>query len=196
MTISWPIANLRPGTITRQLLPKTTRGTSSLGGLIQRVSVPAHCWAIEYGNIVVSTSTDRLVWDNFEARLDGGSVPVLVQLSSMDVFGSSNGTASVAASAGDTTLVIERIGADPVLVGYHFSIGERLYRVSAVTSTVGDIFTVNIRPPLRDDVSISATINFLALACKCRLASDDEMKMTFNPARIGIGNVKFLEDPS
>lgn len=195
MTRAWPDTILKPAKITRHLQARTTAGTVSASGFTQRVAVPASAWVITYEGIVVATATQLLWWDLLPAESDGGANPILVPLiGEWQVAGVTAGTIA-AASAGATTVVITRVGAG-VLAGYHFSVGERLYRVIEQTSVASNDYTVKIRPPLREAVTGGAAVQFEKPVCRCRLASDDEMMAAIDPARLLIGNVKFLEDPT
>lgn len=192
MTIAWPSAVLKPSKITRHLAPRTTAGTTAASGFTQRVSVPAHAWVIEYDGIVVAGNEAIRTWDYIAAQLDGGSVPILVPLISEYNGGNIEGIVNATASAGSTSVVIYR----PIEIsaGYHFSIGEYLYRVASITSVSAPNYTLSIRPSLRQDVSSGVAASFISPICKCRLATDDEMRLDLDSARIGIGKVKFFED--
>lgn len=192
MTIQWPIETLIPAQITRRVAPRTTAGTVSASGFTQRVSAPAHAWVIEYAGIPVATAAQRAAWDATEALLDGGANAVLVYLPGEGA--DPDGTMQGDTTAGDVEVVINRT--EPVEAGSHFSIGERLYRVASVVDVDSDDYTVTIRPPLRSDVDNGSDVIFSTLACKCRLMTDDEMALQINSARVGFGNVKFVEDPS
>lgn len=193
-TQPWPLAYCRPATVRRHIAPRTTAGTVSASGFTQRNSVPAHAWVIEFDGIVLKDANDRYYWDQFEAYLDGGAVPVLVPLVSDYRPSLLDGQVSEGASAGETVITINSFFAIPV--GQHFSIGERLYRVSSVGSPAGDDYPVTIRPPLREDILLGDPVVFSLPVCRCRLASDDEMALEIDVIGIGRGKVKFVEDPN
>jgi hypothetical protein len=189
---AWPITILSPSKIIRQLAARTTAGTVALSGFTQRVSSAAQAWVITYDGIVVATRPQLLQWDAFEAYLEGGANPILVSLMS-EGNGTTPGLTFGASSVGDTVITIVRPTA--IDQGSHFSIGERLYRVVVVTDIVGDNYTLEIRPPVREDLTNATIVDFATPVCKCRLATDDEMILELDSARIGTGKVKFVEDP-
>lgn len=194
MTIQWPDDYLRPAKITRHLAPRTTAGTVSASGFTQRVSVPAHAWTISYDGIVIRDSADLRAWDSLAGLLDGGAVPILVPLLGEDTGGPDEGIIIDSVSAGATRISIGR--SVPVWNGYHCQIAEHLYRVVSTYSVVGQTYDVQIRPPLRQNFAFGAQVFFFKPACKCRLATDDEMVLELDSARIGVGKVRFVEDPS
>jgi hypothetical protein len=220
MTVSWPIATLRPRQLTSHIAARTTAGTTSASGFTQRVASPAQGWIIKYEGIVLSTAAQHRAWRALAGALDGGANPLLVYIVEQDrlllaspfdddtMFGdgtgwdevvASTGTTVGSASAGDTTVTIHLDQIDPpILPGHYFSIigPARLYLITAVIDDTGGDFEVTIRPPLRDDLPGGTTVDFRNLVCKCRLASDNEMMLSLDPAGIGTGNVSFIEDPS
>ncbi len=191
----WPIAYLRPRSITRHIAPRTTAGTVSTAGFTQRVSVPIHSWLITYHDILVGTAEQLRVWDAYEAYLDGGSRPILVQLIGDATTSTPDGTAVGASVVGATTMTVQRIGA-AIVPGAHFSIQERLYRLFGVTALGSDQYSFSFVPPLRDAHADAWPIWFNSLHCRCRLATDDEMTLQIDPARMGTATVRFVEDPS
>lgn len=192
--LSWPSANLRPAKVTRTVAPRTTAGTVSASGFTQRVSVPVHAWKITFDGILIGSTADLRAWDALAGALDGGANPILVPL-----IGDGNppdGWAVSNAAIGATSIVITRT--QPILAGMHFShsLGG-LYRVISVDAVAGSDYTLTIRPPIRHgDFGIGDTANFTTPQCKCRLATDDEMILEIDPARIGTGKVNFVEDPN
>lgn len=193
MTVFWPHTILRPRDITRQYLARTTAGTVAASGFTQRVASPAGAWRIDYDGIVIGTAVELRAWDAFEAGLDGGAVAVYVPLIG-EGQGTVDGALVGAHSQGSTTMVIRRIG-DIIGTGYHVTVGDgRLHRVISVTVSVND-YTCAIRPPLRADYPDAEVVEIDTPFCKCRLASDDVMRLTVTPGRIAVGSAKFLEDP-
>lgn len=195
MTEPWPVSVLKPRNVTRHLAPRTTAGTVSASGFTQRVSVPAQAWVITYEGILVATEEQVRLWDSFGTYLEGGAVPVLVQLVGDPGTPGPDGVAVGDAAAGVVSLRVSRVGA-AVLAGQHFTIGERLYRVLGVTVFGGDQYDLFFRPPLREPSLNGYLVSFNNLLVKCRLATDDEMILKLEPGRIGVGNVRFFEDPT
>lgn len=193
MTDTWPIDILSPRQITRHVAPRTTAGTVAVSGFTQRVSVPAHAWIIEYAGITVGTAAQLREWDRVAAALDGGAESLFVPLVGEEQD-ATQGVIDGNWAAGATTINMRR--AVVILAGYHFSIGGRLYRVARVVSITDDNHTLEIRPPLRDALFHDQQASFAVLLCKCRLATDDEMRLTLDPARIGVGNIRWFEDPN
>ena len=194
MTEFWPIAYLMPRNVTRHLLPRTTAGTVATSGFTQRVSVAAHAWVITYEGILVHTEEQIRVWDAYEAYIEGGSVPILVPLIG-DVHGTTDGVTVAAYPAGAAVMQIYR-ELPGVQAGWHFSIGERLYRCFGVTPLPSNNYQFSFRPPLREAVPFATPVTFTNLYCKCRLGSDDEMTLKLEPGRMGTADVRFFEDPN
>jgi hypothetical protein len=216
MTLQWPIATLRPRNITRHIAARTTAGTTAASGFTQRVATPAQAWVIKYDGILLATKAQILAWGALAAALDGGANPILVPLvegdrivrptpfddgtefgdgTSFDDLGGASGTISGGASAGDTEIDVAMPAGVTIEPGEHFTIGERLYRVVVVVGEVADVWTLNIRPPIREDASGGTVVSWGTLWVKCRLASDDQMMMPLDPAGMGVGTVAFVEDP-
>lgn len=193
-TRAWPDTILKPAKITRHIAARTLAGTVAASGFTQRVALPASAWVITYEGIVVASAEQWLWWDLLEAESDGGANPMLVPLIG-EVAGSTAGVTFGTGTAGGTQIGITRVGV-PVLAGHHFSIGERLYRVWQIAGTSGDDYTVKIRPPLREDVPAASAVEFAKPVCRCRLATDDEMALARDSAQIGVGAIKFVEDPT
>lgn len=190
----WPHLTLRPRDITRQYLARTTSGTVSASGFTQRVASPAGSWRIDYDGIVISSVPELRTWDSLEVGLDGGAVAIYVPLIA-EGQGTVDGVLVGAHAAGSTTMVIRRVG-DVITAGYHVTVGDgRLHRVVSCTVSVND-YTCDVRPPLRADYPDAQNVEIDTPTCKCRLASDDAMRLTVTPGRIAIGSVRFLEDPN
>ncbi len=190
----WPYTFLKPTTITRHLAPRTTVGTVAISGFTQRVSPGAHAWNIQYGNILIWTAEQLRWWDYIAGILDGGANPVYVYLLGEDNGGSVNGTVPSAQGVGSTSITLSR--SVPILAGHHFSIDQHLYRVIGASPTSGSEYAVTIRPPLRANITVGGTAFFINPVCKMRLATDDEMMLELDPARMGTQTVKFVEDPN
>jgi hypothetical protein len=194
MTLLWPVSALRPAKVVRHLAPRTTAGTVSASGFTQRVSVPAHAWTIQYEGIAITNDHDLRTWDWVSGLLDGGATPVLVPLIGEYSGGEDNGQVAANANAGATVITINRTSA--ILAGYHFQLGEHLYRVASLGTVAGADYQVQIRPALRQDIALGWFAVFLNPACKCRLATDDEMLLELDAMRYGVGKVRFVEDPT
>ncbi|MDB5620764.1 hypothetical protein [Tardiphaga sp.] len=79
---------------------------------------------------------------------------------------------AAAASAIDTELTIAMVKGSAPQPGHLFSIGPRLY---AIESVAGDgPYDLTIWPWLREDVAISAAVNFTSPVCKMRFQTDNE----------------------
>src|SRR6185503_12450243 len=157
--IYWPHTILRPGRITRHIAARTIAGTVAASGFTQRVSVPAHSWVIQYDNIVVATAEQLRWWDYVSGVLDGGANSVFVPLLAEDNGGAVNGSVVTLASTGASAITLSR--SVPILAGYHFSVGEYLFRVIGATPAGGSTYSLTIRPPLRNGVVAGATAYFV-----------------------------------
>jgi len=77
--------------------------------------------------------------------------------------------------------------------GMHFSIGNRAYRIRAVTNVAGTVVTCNIRPGLREAVSAGAVVNFTSPVCEMRLTSDDQGRAGLDMWKFAAPSFEFVE---
>lgn len=196
MTEFWPHLVLKPANITRQLAARSTAGTVATSGFTQAVAVPAAAWRIRYERIVIDTAAQLRAWDRLEGLLEGRANAIYVPLVGEDQ-GTVDGALVGAHAAQSTSVVIARVG-EAILAGYHFSIGDgRLHRVIDVTGPVGNNYTCEIRPWLRDSYSDAAAVELTMPACKCRLLDDDQMRLSVTPGRLAIADaIEWIEDPN
>lgn len=106
------------------------------------------------------------------------------------------------ADAGDlrtTSLELSIDFAGDIEPGQHFSIdhitkGNRLYRIKTAAYKSDTEITVTFTPPLREAIAANTRIEFDRPVCQCKLASDQEMSLTLQPAQYGFSSVSFIED--
>lgn len=106
------------------------------------------------------------------------------------VIDATAGTASAGATSLDITM---NYGSEPES-GQFFSVGERLYQIVTVDDSAAPLYTCTVTPPLREAIAADATCDFDNPACRMRLASAGEMKLTLASARFGSPTVNFIED--
>ncbi len=100
---------------------------------------------------------------------------------------------------GATTIVIDVTVGELLRGGEHFTLDhptreERIYRVVKVTSAVGTVQTVQIRPPLREATTDGMVVDFDRPRCVMRLATPDSMALPLQLGRFGTGlSVSFVE---
>jgi hypothetical protein len=98
-----------------------------------------------------------------------------------------------------TSLDLSIVFSGDIEPGQHFSIdhttkGNRLYRIKTATYTSSSEVSLTFNPPLREAVTTGTKIEFDRPVCQCKLASDQEMSLTLQPAQYGFPSVGFIED--
>jgi len=99
-------------------------------------------------------------------------------------------------AAGAVTVNMQAAAIGDVQAGQHFSIDERLYRITGVTDNGGGNFDLSIWPPLRKAIAVGDWMEFDDPTCRMRLASDQEMNLDLQSRRFGNPTVRFVEDLS
>jgi len=95
---------------------------------------------------------------------------------------------------GATTASIAINVARLIQPGQHFSIGERLYRLKAVSYTDDKEADINFWPPARDAASVGDNLEMDCPVCRMKLATDSEMDVELAQLAFATPTVNFLED--
>lgn len=222
--LRFPIDALRPRNIAVNLAPRTLGGASSLSGFTQVISPDAGVWRIDFESIAIRNAghiqTFRVVALRCEGRLNPLLVPVCegrrqpwpvggvlvedIPHSDKALFSDQTGyfqptiQAKLAADLlrGATEAEISIINGSELLPGHFFSIGDRLYQVRTVEDTEYDIYSITFLPPAREDASLDDPVELQRPVCKCRLMTDDAMRLSLELNRFGSPSVSFIEDTS
>ncbi len=224
MTAIWPIDTLPPRHIQADPVGVSISGTAAISGFVQATASDAGAWLVRLGEFPVLTKQKVLLWRSLAALFDGRLNPVLVQIADHDrppfpgseiIAGSiahSDGTlfsddtgyhqpliiVDVQANAAlrATQIQLNAISASDLLSGQRFSIGERFYEIKKIVSKVGNIYTVDLRIPLREAIVAGQRAEFDRPVCKLRLASDDQMNLPLDFNRWGFPSITLFEDVS
>lgn len=179
-------------------------------------------WSIEFGAAILNARDNMMTWRALEAALDNGAAPIIVPLGdrrNQPIVSKAPGTVAFsdlslfddatswtplevdAVTNADASLRATRISFTytglPLIGGEHFSIlhavwGWRLYRIIRIISLVGDVYTVDIRTPLRAAVASGTPLNFESPRCVCRV--DGDITALLDMLRFGTGGpAKFIE---
>lgn len=98
-----------------------------------------------------------------------------------------------AASAGASSVVIDLVDGQALEPGHVFGVGEdRAYKIKTV-SAVGSVYTCTIAPTLRAAITADTPARFDVPRVKCRLASDDSMRLVRDLGRFGSADIEFIE---
>lgn len=224
IVINWPRTLFVPRECNPDIEPQGVAGPPSLSGSRQTVSSPAAAWRIRYVGVNVHRPRLVLLWRAHAARIEGrtarivlpvhdrrelrpfpGDGPVGPQPHSDGTWfsdGSGYDQASIEVrlaavlSLRATTASVIAHRAGSILPGMHFSIGERLYRVTAVTPGDGLAVSIEFLPPAREPAIVGAALEFERPVCRVRLAVENGMSLALAVGRHGMASVDFIEDPN
>lgn len=218
----WPCAVLRARDVAFNLNERTLGTSPSVSGYTQVVSGGPPIWTATLGNIDIRTKEQRLTFKALGALLQGrlniirvpmcmGDQPVPAGYVVEDVLFdddvyfdddtpfaqpviSAEVSAIGVAGAVSVSMLAATIGG--MQAGQHFSIDERLYRITGVTDNIGGNYDLSIWPPLRKAIAVGDWMEFDDPTCRMRLASDQEMNLDLQSRRFGNPTVRFVEDLS
>lgn len=223
--ITWPRTTLVPRECNLDIEPQGVAGPPSLSGFRQTVSSPAAAWRIRYVGINVHRPALVLLWRALAARMEGRAARIVLPVHDrrelrpfpdgegpIDPLPHSDGTyfsdgtgydqtvinvrLAAALALRDTTASVLLYHAGTIQPGMHFSIGERLYRVTAVTPGEGIAATIEFLPPARESAGPGAVLEFEYPVCRVRLAAENGMSLALAVGRHGMASVDFFEDPN
>ncbi len=199
---NWPFDLLKSADPQVELMCTTVGGGRSFTGKLMPVAADPGYWSIILGSIWVRSNDQVLELRRLARRLQGrlGTINIPVYDSKRAPWpGGVPGAAITSAvvgnyGTGDTQIVIDMIaGANPQS-GMFFSIGERLYAASAVAASSGGNFLITFLPPLRDAITNSEAVEWARPICRCRLVSDDTLKLALHLQRFASISPEFEED--
>jgi hypothetical protein len=104
--------------------------------------------------------------------------------------------ASAAASAGATSLTVNKITCGTIQTGHVFSIGLHQYQVRTVTSQTDSAATFTIAPELRKAVLPRDELDFVYPAVKCRLIDPEGLSVVWQYNQWAFPTIAFIEDTS
>ncbi len=216
----WPCAVLRARDVAFNLAERTLGTSPSVSGYTQVVGGGPPIWTATLGNIDIRTKAQRLAFKALGTVLQGrlniirvpmcmGDQPTPAGYVIEDVTYDDDAyfdddapfeqpviSAEVSATgaAGDVTVSMLAATIGDVQAGQHFSIDERLYRITGVTDNGSGNYDLSIWPPLRQSIAIGDWMEFDDPTCRMRLASDQEMNLELQMRRFGSPTVRFVED--
>lgn len=218
MTIRWPCDALQAVNVSFDIAARSLAAPASVSGVTQVVSSDAGVWKATLGGVVVRNRDHVLAFRAIAALLEGRLGTILVPLCSAyqpkpanwrDLYdpiphdddaafdddalyaGSSIVVfCATAVPARAVSMTVKVVAAGDIQPGQHFSVEERLYRITAYDATSR---TMTFRPPLREAVAAGTELNFDDPVCRMRLAGDDEMDLELQMRRRAEPSVNFIE---
>lgn len=211
--------DLKPQACNAELRNFHKSGGRTATGREQRVFGDAGFWEISYRSIPMRGRRDRvLAYRAMIARLRQGEEIVARVFDLFRCKGQEPLRIASAAAMRATSITIEGIDAD-LLPGHHFTIGNRLHRVTEVTAqsekatgvvtgtytgeawTDADIWvdepavssTVKFLPPLRSAVAADALVEFDDLKCLCVLKDMSDGDLDLDLGRFGSPSFTLIE---
>lgn len=159
-------------------------------------------WTCEMTDVWIRNRAGLKAARAFEARMDGGSVPLLVPDRDAHLGpGTRSWTVDIAmaapASLRATEVTVQIAIGLPLEGGEQFSIdhptkGRRLYRVASAEPLVAGEQQITIRPPLREAVS-DEVLDFNKPSCTMRLANAAEFFGAIDSGRFSSLSPVFVE---
>lgn len=217
---TWPCEVLKARNIAFNLNERTLGTSPSVSGFTQVVASGPPIWTATLGEIDIRTKEQRLAFKALGTLLQGRLNTIRVPMcmgdqptvsgypadtvpysdettfdddtefyhSAMSVFSSG------AASAGSVNIsVIAHLIGD-IQAGQHFSVDERLYRITGVTNNGSGNYDLSVWPPLRVAIPDGEFLEFDNPTCRMRLATDQEMALELIGRRFSTRTVNFIED--
>ena len=197
--LQWPEELMVERSLRWRLVHGTIRAEPTIGGVVQvSSSKGGPIWMAEFNNVQLRGRLRQILrWQEFEALLKGGAIPVLVP-HCLRQQGAITVTADGNHPARATVLHVDAAG--DITAGQSFSLvhstyGTRLYRIARVETPAGapSKRIMQITPPLRQAVSNGAALNFATPACVMQLASEDSMALLLDGRKWGEPSVAFVE---
>lgn len=206
---TWDIFKLRPSELSLGLGSQSFSGGRNVLGIAQSVNYDAGgVWKITYGRIEIFHPAQHRAWIAASVRMNGGVMPmnILVPVGYVNPFPTTpqeftevDGTPIIVAEMGDgaglyaSSIFIRVITGATLEAGDLFSInhatvGWRLYSVMNVNNSTDSpttdedaiLYSVDIRPPLREAVSQGDALEFDWPRCAMKLP--DGESMVWSPA--------------
>lgn len=202
-TIQWDRQNLMPGKVsTPKVLANNTSGGVGFGGSEIVIGNTPGRWGMKFSDISLNTAPKIRAWSALASQLQGRRVPVLIPVLDRNRGPSTPVTATMSgAVAGGAVSESIKVadGGGVILQGMHFSIAERLYRLSVLGagSHAGGFTTypATLWPPVREPIADGAALEFNDPWFRVRLATDTEMQdVDLDGLKFGTADVNFLED--
>lgn len=200
LTGYWP-EDLKPRDIGIYPCASPIGGGVSVKGIEPTIDSGNGYWRIEYGGIPVNTRDRILLWRAIEAYCEGRGRSIIIRIYDGkrapwpgDPGGPLAAVADAAVAEDATSIAIDATGLAALQVGMGFSAGQNYYRIKAITSTVGNVYTCTIFPPTREAIADGASLEFGQPIMRVKLQDDDGMRLTLAHHRFGEGNVTFIED--
>jgi hypothetical protein len=174
---------------------------------------------ITYTDIDLDDPEVRRIWDVWQDYLSGGT-PVLVPVCSLELAPIPAG-ASPASFAGDdpyfptsvgfsppyiiaetvgaaairdTSITLEVTQGDPPKPATWFCVGSRSYRIRRVLAVVGDEYTVEFSPPLREAIPDGTPVNFDWACVQCRAVTGQDLIPSIMQGKFATVSISFFED--
>jgi hypothetical protein len=197
--ITWPFDDLKPRDIGIYPCASPIGGGIALTGKEPVIDSGVGYWRIVLGAIPVKNRTNILIWRSLEAQAEGRGRTFAIPIYDgkrapwPDIPGGAIDAESVSdVQAGATTIQIFPIDIGDISVGMHFSVADRLYRITRVDGE-SSLFDCQIWPSVREAFPAGMTLEFRRPLCRVRLASDDGMSLELDQHKRAEATVEFVE---
>jgi len=211
MTVTWP-TSLVPRNAAVTLSSFTKSGGRTSTGREQRVMSDAGFWRISY-TVPIRTPQQVRDWNSMLDRLRSGEdidVKVCGGEAPQGIDVTSTASLTVAAARRATRLTFET--ALILKAGHYFNRGSQMYRINRIVSTTGfyqaaeaglpttdavaqDVATyeVDIMPPLRASLAVTAQLRFKDIVCLCVPADMNTGDLDLDLGRFADPTISFIE---
>jgi hypothetical protein len=219
----WPEQLLIPRMCTAKLVPFTRSGGRTLGGTRPAYRTDLGHWQIDLVDVEISTVAQRRTWDALDTILAGAAGRIAVPAWSVDSAPYASGVEEPGnpvphsdgtyftdgagyttspiivvnvgvAAIGATTIKMRIIRGQADLAGVRFSHQYALYKTGRYLEIDGDEWTVEISPPLRQQIVNGEDLEFHRPTCLCNMAVDTGMARSSDSQRFERRTVSFVED--
>jgi hypothetical protein len=204
--ITWDEEVLRPVRQAWSLSGRVLTGGQSLSGLVQTAKTDGGGFWTASLECPVQTRAQARLALAYDAALDGGATALIVpqclprvnDIGRTGIVGNPTPEHSDANVVRSVKLSLSGISGGYVEPGVHFSIdhadvGVRLYRVSESLQAFETNQVVEVRPPLRGEVTVGQAVDFANPRCLMRLANPESLRVDLSLGRFATIAPQFLE---
>lgn len=195
----WPFDDLKPRDIGIYPCSAPIGGGVALTGKEPTIDSGSGYWRIVLGGIPVKTRANILLWRGLEASLEGRGRTIAIPIYdgkrapwTGEPGGAIDAESASSVPGGATSIQIIPNDIGDIEVGMHFSVADRLYRVTRADGESA-LFDCTIWPPIRDAFPSGMPLEFRRPICRVRLARDDGMALTLDGHKRSEATVEFVE---
>ncbi len=219
---TWPQTVLVPRGAKASLVPYNTSGGQGFTNVEQVIGTTPGRWRLDLSNIQIKTVAQRLAWEAMEFAIRGRAKTVLMPIyrwqTGLVPWPTIDGVLTTSApdytvpvilayafgqvDPGATSMTIRVVQGATLVPGHIFSINEKIYAITAITATdtLGSppepTYTVDIAPPVREQIDDVEQLIFDSPTMRCRLSEDTAMAIDggWDYWKFGSPSLTFWED--